>query len=322
MTTTSCAAARLALRRGSAAGATTTVLRAQHEHEHARLAGEAPSRSRRALVGGVAATIGAGAFKSPSSVGVTGRAVADEDGVLRVGASAPFRTIGEALQAARALVESRRIVELVDRAYDERIVIDVDGVTIVAASAPDRGSSLVTLQHRTDRPYESTVTIAARGVRISGLAVRHASKSVANNYAVFVVEGASATIERCAAASETGSGFGIEGADATLVDCEASGCASHGVVGLGDASGEPGSATVTIERCTCDRNGADGVLIRGGAVIRMRDSRANENGRYGVELIDCEGALDSNVIGRNRKGAVVATKGAERLVAITNTAAT
>ena len=37
--------------------------------------------------------------------------------------------------------------------------------------------------------------------------------------------------------STTGSGFGIEGAEVELIDCVASGCASHGVVGLGDSSG-------------------------------------------------------------------------------------
>ena len=40
------------------------------------------------------------------------------------------------------------------------------------------------------------------------------------------------------------------------------------------------------------------------------------NGRYGVELIDCEGELSGNDFARNAKGATIATNGAERFVKI------
>ena len=125
-------------------------------------------------------------------------------------------------------------------------------------------------------------------------------------------------LESCEVTSTTGSGFGIEGAEVELIDCVASGCASHGLVGLGDSSGAPGSGTVTLERCAFERNGANGALIRGGAVVHMSSCSLSGNGRYGVELIDCEGEVTGNRLEKNGKGPVSATRGAEDFVIFEN----
>jgi len=220
-------------------------------------------------------------------------------------------TIAAALRAARP---GDRIVLEAGVQFDERVVVDVDGVTIETAG----GGPKATLKHFTPTPYESTIEIRARGVTIRNVAVAHGSKSVANNYGVFATEGSSATFESCEVNSTTGAGFGIEGAEVALVDCAASGCASHGLVGLGDSSGLPGSGTVTLERCAFERNGANGALIRGGAVVHMSSCALNENGRYGVELIDCEGDVKGNQLRRNAKGPVSATRGAEDFVVVEN----
>lgn len=220
-------------------------------------------------------------------------------------------TIAEALRAAKP---GDRIALEPGVELDERVVVDVDGVTIETA----REGPKATVRHVTRAPYESAIEIRARGVTIRNLAVVHGSKSVANNYGIFSREGTSATFESCEVTSTTGSGFGIEGAAVELIDCVASGCASHGVVGLGDSSGAPGSGTVALERCAFERNGANGALIRGGAAVRMSSCSLSGNGRYGVELIDCEGEVTGNRLEKNGKGPVSATRGAEDFVILEN----
>jgi len=235
-----------------------------------------------------------------------GRAESSEIRVERDGT-----TIAEALRAAKP---GDRIALEAGVELDERVVVDVDGVTIETAG----GGPKAALRHFTPAPYESTIEIRARGVTIRNLAVAHGSKSVANNYGIFSREGTSATFESCEVTSTTGSGFGIEGAEVELIDCVASGCASHGLVGLGDSSGVPGSGTVTLERCAFERNGANGALIRGGAVVHMSSCSLSGNGRYGVELIDCEGEVTGNRLEKNGKGPVSATRGAEDFVILEN----
>ena len=235
-----------------------------------------------------------------------GRAESSEIRVERGGT-----TIAEALRAAKP---GDRIALEAGVELDERVVVDVDGVTIETVG----GGPKAALRHFTPAPYESTIEIRARGVTIRNLAVAHGSKSVANNYGIFSAEGTSATFESCEVTSTTGSGFGIEGAEVELIDCVASGCASHGLVGLGDSSGVPGSGTVTLERCAFERNGANGALIRGGAVVHMSSCSLSGNGRYGVELIDCEGEVTGNRLEKNGKGPVSATRGAEDFVILEN----
>ena len=276
------------------------AVRAAPARIDARARGKAngPRLGRRAQLVALVATTTATATR--------GRAESSEIRVERGGT-----TIAEALRAAKP---GDRIALEAGVELDERVVVDVDGVTIETVG----GGPKAALRHFTPAPYESTIEIRARGVTIRNLAVAHGSKSVANNYGIFSAEGTSATFESCEVTSTTGSGFGIEGAEVELIDCVASGCASHGLVGLGDSSGVPGSGTVTLERCAFERNGANGALIRGGAVVHMSSCSLSGNGRYGVELIDCEGEVTGNRLEKNGKGPVSATRGAEDFVILEN----
>lgn len=276
------------------------AVRAAPARIDARARGKAngPSLGRRAQLVALVATT--------TATTTRGRAESSEIRVERGGT-----TIAEALRAAKP---GDRIALEAGVELDERVVVDVDGVTIETAG----GGPKAALRHFTPAPYESTIEIRARGVTIRNLAVAHGSKSVANNYGIFSREGTSATFESCEVTSTTGSGFGIEGAEVELIDCVASGCASHGLVGLGDSSGVPGSGTVTLERCAFERNGANGALIRGGAVVHMSSCSLSGNGRYGVELIDCEGEVTGNRLEKNGKGPVSATRGAEDFVILEN----
>jgi hypothetical protein len=221
-----------------------------------------------------------------------------------------YASLREALANARS---GSTVTLAAASAHEGTFAANVDGLTIDVA---DGGRA--TLSHFTSNPYESVLEIRGRGVVVKNLDVAHGSKSVANNYGVFAVEGSSATFESCAVKSTTGSGFAVEGGEVTLVDCVASGCASHGFVGLGDSTGLPGSGRATLERCTFDGNNANGALIRGGVVVHMRRCTLNGNKRYGVELIDCEGEIESSELRNNAKGSINATNGAETYVVISN----
>lgn len=234
------------------------------------------------------------------------RARADDAGKIIRAPSSEHGTIAAALATAR----SGDVIELAPGAvFEERVVVDVDGVTVVGA-----GGSRAVVRHVTSRPYESALEVRARNVIVRDVTFEHASKSVANNYAVFVTEGASARFEGCDARSDTGSGWGAEGADVELVGCAGRGCATHGFVGLGGLADSTGKAT--LQGCVFEDNAADGALIRGGCIVRMIGCVVRGNGRYGVELIDCEGELKENNFSRNAKGSTSATNGAERFVSI------
>jgi hypothetical protein len=86
------------------------------------------------------------------------------------------------------------------RSYQERLVLDKP---IFLTSAP-KGSSVV-LEHVTSAPYEATLEILSDGVQVTGLTVRHASPSIANNYAVYVRGAAQVQLKACDVSSSTGS---------------------------------------------------------------------------------------------------------------------
>lgn len=67
--------------------------------------------------------------------------------------------------------------------------------------------------------------------------------------------------------------------------CRVHDCKTHGVAMYGDLMGEFGGGVV--EACGIFRNGQDGVLLRGGARGDVVDNVVADNGRFGVELIDC-----------------------------------
>ena len=123
------------------------------------------------------------------------------------------------------------------------------------------------------------------GLTLRNVTVRHNSPSVANNYAVFATTGSGLVIEGCDVSSETGSGVVGEGAEIRVTRCKIHDCKTHGVAVYGDLLGEFGSGVV--EQCEIMDNGADGVLIRGGARGTVTGNAVTNNGRFGVELVDC-----------------------------------
>jgi hypothetical protein len=217
--------------------------------------------------------------------------VVSSSGAADAGSAKTFPSVTAALAALSARGDaSPASIRLSPGVYAERVVVPASLagdllIEPVAGAAP--GS--VTLEHRTGSPYEATVENqmpASRGaVTLRSVNVRHASPSVANNYAAFATPGSSLTLESCDVQSDTGSGIAAEGATLVVKDCRVHDCKSHGVAVYGDLLGEFGSGEVSD--CAVSRNGGDGVLLRQGAFGVVRGCVITDNGGFSVELVDC-----------------------------------
>jgi len=217
--------------------------------------------------------------------------VVSSSGAADAGSAKTFPSVTAALAALSARGDaSPASIRLSPGVYAERVVVPASLagdllIEPVAGAAP--GS--VTLEHRTGSPYEATVENqmpASRGaVTLRSVNVRHASPSVANNYAAFATPGSSLTLESCDVQSDTGSGIAAEGATLVVKDCRVHDCKSHGVAVYGDLLGEFGSGEVSD--CAVARNGGDGVLLRQGAFGVVRGCVITDNGGFSVELVDC-----------------------------------
>lgn len=87
---------------------------------------------------------------------------------------------------------------------------------------------------------------AAVVATLRGFAIEHYSKSVANNYGVYI-QTSGLALEGCSVKSSSGSGVGIEGASARLLRCSIAGCARHGLAVFGSLEGDSGVAQ--LENC-------------------------------------------------------------------------
>jgi hypothetical protein len=117
--------------------------------------------------------------------------------------------------------------------------------------------------------------------RVAGVALRHASPSVANNYAVYS-RGGRVALERCTICSETGSGVGCDGGELELVDCMVQGCARNGLVIAGDLDGGAGAAR--LPGCAVEGNGGSGVIALDGAQIEAAQCCCSRNRQHGLKL--------------------------------------
>ena len=224
-------------------------------------------------------------------------------GAADAGSPESFPSVTAALEALAARGDtSPASIRLSPGVYAERVVVPASfagDLTIepVAGAAP--GS--VTLEHRTSSPYEATVEnqmpASAGAATLRRINVRHASPSVANNYATFATPGSKLTLDSCDVQSDTGSGVAAEGATLVLTDCAIHDCKTHGVAVYGDLLGEFGSGVVS--GCVVSNNGGDGVLLRQGARGEVFGNTITDNGGFSVELVDVrEGTtLRDNVLG-------------------------
>ena len=247
-----------------------------------------PTR-RSVLAGAAAVTAGAPAWGTP--------AASTEALVVDAAGSAAYATIGAALAAAPA----GGTIVVRSGLYRERLEL-TRAVTLVGE--PGRGD-LPTVEWMCDRPYEAVLTVGplAGAVEVTGIAFRHYSPSIAQNYAIYA-PGAPrgvanvATLRGCEVSSGSGSGVGVEGGEVRLLDCRVSGCKNHGVLFVGPtARGE-------VSGCVVEKNKLNGVFLRDGAAPRVDGNRIERNGQYGLALFDCAGSVGDNAIAANGRGAV------------------
>ena len=167
------------------------------------------------------------------------------------------------------------------------------------------------LTWKTDRPYEHALTVSlVEGgehdhVLISGLSINHHSRSVAQNYAVFVPVPSSAEADRvrillkqCDITSSSGRGVGVEGGDVSLEQCRVTACQNHGIIYVGS------SARGVVEKSSVEKCKLNGILLRDGASPLLRSNRLAGNAQYGIALFDCRGVLEGNDLSGNGKGGV------------------
>lgn len=212
---------------------------------------------------------------------------------LRVGpAGCDFSSISDALSAA----SPGSTINVLPGRYMERLMLR-STVHILAQGGP------VEVVWETKQPYESTVLCNADGeVHIEGITIRHYSKSVANNYAVFC-QGGTLSLRDCDVSSASGTGVAAEGASVTLQRCRVHNCVSHGVAVFGAIGGGPGTARLSA--CTIDGNGLNGVLASDGAVVRVEDCAVRDNQRYGLDVQDCDLQVRGSHVLHNARGSVV-----------------
>lgn len=217
-------------------------------------------------------------------------------------AAGVYGSVGAALDAAPA----GAVVRVSRGYYPERLLL-ARPVTVEA----DPPGAVVTVEHSTESPYESTVQASAPGCCLQGVTIRHSSPSIAANYAVLVRPGGSLRLERCDVRSDTGSGLGVEGGAAVAVGSRFCGNSRHGAALFGDlmgggddGGGAAGPATV-LEACELSDNRGHGVLLRDGASGDLRSCGVARNGAAGVRVVDSALALVGCTVAGNRGGSVV-----------------
>ena len=220
--------------------------------------------------------------------------------VLAVGTESSFATINAAvasLVANKANNASPVVIQIALGVYHERVVFPggLGLVTLEPAPNVNNSPNQITIQHFTQTPYESTVEVSGDTtfVTMKNVTIKHASKSVANNYAVFVNNGGNLTMTGCDVRSDTGTGVAAEGSTLTVQNSTVHDCKSHGIAVYGDLLGEVGSGK--IEGCQIAKNGGDGVLLRQGAKGVVIGNTIQDNAGYSIEVFDVrEGTVLKN----------------------------
>lgn len=260
-----------------------------------------PSPSRRNILGSISLTIWSVPLLMVAPPPPPSRAA---ETIITVG-QGDVQTIAEALK----LANDGDTILLSPGMYRERVILNkaVTLTTVSAAFSPSPsspGSEGVEIIWETDQPYESTLVCTVDGAAVKGpILIKHNSYSIANNYAVQLINcGSSTIIDGCFISSETGSGIGIEGGEPQIRNCTLKNCARSGVMVFSDLDGTPGAPK--IQGCSIESNKQHGVLVRDGAEPVVVGNKIQGNGGYGLALQGCAGEYTQNKIKENSKGQV------------------
>jgi len=228
---------------------------------------------------------------SSSSCGVKSLTVGQNPG--------EFSTISRALEASAE--EGGATISIQSGTYKERVVVNKPNVRLVGLSED------VYVEWRTSTPYESALEVATgvTNVSVENVKFTHASKSVANNFGVFVREGGSLTLRNATVTSETGSGVATEGGSIDAENVKIDKCKNHGVSAFGNQLEEPKSGKVRMENVAISNCGGDGILLRGGVQIDSVDVKIENCAGFGVEAFEnVQGKMAKCKISKCKKGNV------------------
>ena len=227
--------------------------------------------------------------KNNSSCGVKSLTVGPNPG--------EFETISKALDASAK--EGGATIEIKSGTYKERIIMNKNNVRLVGLSDD------VFVEWRTSTPYESVLGVTSENASVENVKFTHASKSVANNFGVFVKEGGSLKLRNVSVTSETGSGVATEGGSIDAENVMIDKCKNHGVSAFGNQSEDPKSGQVHLKNVAISNCGGDGILLRGGVQIDSLDVKIDNCTGFGVDAFEnVQGTMKACKISKCRKGNV------------------
>ncbi|CAL6360987.1 unnamed protein product [Bathycoccus prasinos] len=227
--------------------------------------------------------------KNNSSCGVKSLTVGPNPG--------EFETISKALDASAK--EGGATIEIKSGTYKERILMNKDNVKLVGLSDD------VFVEWRTSTPYESVLEVTSENASVENVKFTHASKSVANNFGVFVKEKGSLKLKNVSVTSETGSGVATEGGSIDAENVVIDKCKNHGVSAFGNQSEDPKSGQVHLKNVAISNCGGDGILLRGGVQIDSLDVKIDNCTGFGVDAFEnVQGTMKACKISKCRKGNV------------------
>ena len=126
-----------------------------------------------------------------------------------------------------------------------------------------------TIKLSTEDPYKPVIRVqSASGVRLDSLVIRHKSPSIANNYAIHMIDCSSCILHSIDASSSTGTGICIEaGQFIEIEDCHVHDCAGNGIAifpsvdGMEDYSEQDVSDPIVIRGTIVEGNSKAGLLV-------------------------------------------------------------
>lgn len=232
--------------------------------------------------------------------------------------SSSFASIGAALVAAPKGAVAVALT-LRPGTYREQVIIE----SVVPVTLDVQPPGAATVVWETERPYEAALAVqpGARAT-VRGLRIRHAGKSVANNYAVSS-QGGELEMQDCDVSSTTGAGVAAEGGRLSLRGGSVHDCARQGLVLFGPMVGfEP--LRVIVSGTSLRGNGNylgdgdairgpfDGILARNGVEAELRDVAIEGSGAAGLAVYeDSRVTLEGGALKGNRQGDTRTKNGGE-----------
>jgi len=219
------------------------------------------------------------------------------------------------VQAADQQPSTGGISELISRANPGDTVVVPAGLyrerLIISKPLTLEAHGKVEVVWQTEEHYEPALTCeTADGVIVKSFAFKHASPSIANNYAVFL-QGGSVTLEDCRVTSSTGTGVAAEGGEHTIRGCSLSGCERHGLAVFGTLDGD--SCQVKLEGSSFEGNKLNGMLVRDQGGVELEGScRVEGNGGHGIAVMYGSATIaHAAAIAGNKSGPVFEGPGAD-----------